>query len=78
MKSPSATKIDVNLEATFAEADEVIAQSQRLTDQVRVTATEAALETDIFAKPKAFAQPDPDPETAPPKRRWHTHSSKVE
>ena len=69
MKSPSATKLDVNLEATFAEADEVIAQSQRLTDQVRFTATEAALETDIFAKPKTFTQPELDPQTAPPKRR---------
>ena len=57
MKSPSATKLNVNLEATFSEADEVIAQSQRLTDQVRETATEAALETNIFAKPESFTQP---------------------
>ena len=47
-------KSEINLEAVFAEADDVIAGSQRLTDQVLATAKEGVA-TKAFQKRKAFA-----------------------
>ena len=57
-----------NIEAQFAEADEIIAQSRQLAERAKSTKTKPS--NDPFSVPKTpVVDPETDPARAPPKRR---------
>jgi hypothetical protein len=64
--------MDIDLDALFADADQVIERSRQLTEKVKATRSEAEKGTDLFKRWPEIRSPEPlDPATAPPKRRWH-------
>lgn len=64
----------IDIEASMADADEIIERSRRLTDRAKATKISAAESKEPFRRVPLIEVDEPqfNPQSAPPKHRWQT------